>query len=168
MPRAPLALFLLGLVVHGAWALTVAQPVDWDPAYYRGVAAAIAAGEGAQVGAIWSLAAPPPALPQPADLHWMPGPSRILVPGLLAWPARGDQAVSVLTAATWGPLAWALAGAVDRRGAAGLAAGALAVAGGAYARFLSTPDSIARLNGTLTGRHSSLKSVGNATWYACF
>jgi hypothetical protein len=77
----------------------------------------------------------------PADLHWMPGPSRVLVPFVAAWPSHGDQLATVLLAALWGPLAWLSA----RRVAPELAgvAGVVAATGGAYARFLSTPDSVA-------------------------
>ncbi|MCB9742766.1 MAG: hypothetical protein H6740_09210 [Alphaproteobacteria bacterium] len=147
--RRELALWaLLGLLVHAAWALTLPTPVDWDPLYYRGVAAHILAGDGAVSGALWALGWTPD-LPYVADLHWMPLPSRILVPGLAVWAERGDQAVTVLLAAGWAPLAWLLARELGERRDARLAA-ALALGAGPYARFLSTPDSIA-LYGLLGG-----------------
>ncbi len=147
----PLLLFLLGLLIHTLWALTIPTPVDWDPAYYREVAGNLAAGEGAitHAGLLWGLN--PLGLPQPADLHWSPLPSRVLVPGLWLWPAHGDQAVTVLLAACWGPLAWAIARSLNPGGSRGaLWAGLMAASGLGAARFLSTPDSIA-LSGALGG-----------------
>lgn len=118
-------------------------PVDWDPLYYRSVARHIAQGDGAVSGALWTLGWLPASLPFPADVHWMPLPSRVLVPGVWAWPAHGDQVVTVALAALWAPLAWALC----REGGGGRdaawMAGLMGLAGGGYARFLSTPDSIA-------------------------
>lgn len=139
-------LFAAAVVVHGLLALTVVTPVDWDPAYYRQVALNIARGDGAVTQSLLFYGYIPEALPFAADLHWMPLPSRVLVPGLMVWE-HGDQLVTVLLAATWGPLAWSLG---RELGGDGLTAGALAVFGGGYARFLSTPDSIA-LYGCLAG-----------------
>lgn len=141
--RRNLTLALLGLLVHSLWALTIAVPVDWDPRYYGAVARHIAAGEGAITAAIWNLTYLPEALPFPADIHWMPLPSRVLVPGVWLWPAHGDQATTVLLAALWAPLAASLARRLYDREDLAWAAGLCAIAGGAYARFLSTPDSIA-------------------------
>lgn len=135
--------FALGLMVHGLWALSIPQPLDWDPAYYSQVARNILAGQGAVVHASWHALWPAEALPLPADLHWMPLPSRVLLPGLAVWPAHGDQLITVLLAACWAPLAWSLAaGCGAQRPGAHLAA-ALALCAGGYTRFLSTPDSIA-------------------------
>jgi hypothetical protein len=147
---APYILYVIGVVVHGLWALTIPQPVDWDPAYYRAVATNIVEGEGAVTYALWNLTWIPEALPMPADLYWMPLPSRILVPFLWLWPAHGDQVVTVLLAAGWGPLAFLTARELgaDRTGA--MLAGILATTGLWYARYLSTPDSIA-LTGVLGG-----------------
>jgi len=145
-----LVLWLVGLVIHGLWALTVPSPVDWDSAYYRLVAQQIVGGEGATLPSVWTLVLLPESLPMPADLHWMPLPSRVLLPGLAVWADHGDQLVTISLAALWGPLAWRLArGAVDDGRVAWLAGG-LACLGGGYARFLSTPDSIA-LFGVLGG-----------------
>jgi len=148
---APLLLFGLGLLVHGLWALSIQVPVDWDSAYYREVAGNIGAGEGAvtHVSLLWGLSEL--GLPQVADLHWSPLPSRVLVPGLWLWPAHGDQLITVLLAALWAPLAWALSKSLnpgDPRGA--LWAGLMASTGLGAARFLSTPDSIA-ISGVLGG-----------------
>lgn len=136
-----LALFALGVLVHALWAITIPVPMDWDPAYYRSIARHIAAGDGAVSEALWSLAWRPPELPMPADLYWMPVPSRVLVPFVLLWRSHGDQLATVLLAATWGPIAYLAA---RRHGATvALFAGILAASGGTFARFLSTPDSVA-------------------------
>lgn len=115
-------------------------PLDWDPAYYRDVAQHILAGEGAVSGAAWQAALTAGPLPVPADLHWMPLPSRVLLPGLALWPARGDQLTTALLAAAWAPLAWALARALGLRPAAAALAGLWAATGLGWVRFLSTPD----------------------------
>ncbi|MED5372745.1 MAG: hypothetical protein VX899_17135 [Myxococcota bacterium] len=138
-----LGLFALGLLIHGLWALSIPVPVDWDPAYYREIAGNIAAGEGAvtHAGVLWGLAEL--GLPQPADLHWSPLPSRVLVPGLWLWPAHGDQLVSVVLGALWAPLAWVIARSLKASPRSALLAGLIGATGLGYARFLSTPDSIA-------------------------
>ncbi len=158
---APLSLFVGAALWHAGWALTVPGPLDWDPAYYRDVAVQIAEGHGALTGAAWHRLGPDLPLPAPADLHWMPLPSRALVPGLWLWPDRGDQLMTVLFAAGWAPLAWLLARqlGVGARGAA--LAGLLAAGGGGYVRFLSTPDSIA-LMGLLGGLAWLAASAGRA------
>ncbi|MBT3218696.1 MAG: hypothetical protein HN348_06360 [Proteobacteria bacterium] len=145
-----LFLYIFGLLVHGAWALTITQVEDWDPAYYRSTALAIAQGRGATSGAVWHLGNLPEQLPYLADLYWMPLPSRILVPLMWLWPNGGDQLTTVLLAASWGPLAYLIARelAMDR-GLAGLA-GVFAGSGLLYARCISTPDSVA-LTGCLGG-----------------
>lgn len=148
MNRAAWTLFVLALAWHVAWASTLPLPVDWDPQYYRAVAQHIAAGEGATTGAVWSWMLAPASLPFPADLHWMPGPSRVLVPGLWLWPAHGDQAVTVLLAALLAPLAWALGRRLDHDSA--LTAGLAAAGGWFWVRYLSTPDSLA-LYGAVAG-----------------
>lgn len=136
----PLGLAALALGWHGLWAMTVPGPLDWDPAYYRDVAQHILAGEGAVSSAAWQAALTAGPLPVPADLHWMPLPSRVLLPGLALWPARGDQLVTALLAAAWAPLAWALARALGLRPAAAALAGLWAATGLGWVRFLSTPD----------------------------
>ncbi len=137
------ALGLLALAVHTGWALSMPVPEDLDPAYYRHVARNLAEGRGAVSDAVWQVRVPPERLPAPADLHWMPLPSRVLVPGMWLWPAHGDRAVTVLLAAAWAPLAWALARALQAGRWTALGAGALAVAAPAYARAMDAPDSIA-------------------------
>lgn len=151
VPRPLLGLLaLVGGLFHGAWATTVPVPIDWDPAYYRDVARALAQGEGARAGAIWHRLGPELPLPQPADLHWMPLPSRVLVPGLWAWSDHGDQLVTVVLASLWGPLAALLAARLGAARRELVLAGVLGLLGGGYVRFLSTPDSIA-LYGVLGG-----------------
>jgi hypothetical protein len=143
-------LFGLAVLILSAGAAFAPEPNDWDPAYYRSVARSIAAGHGAVTAAVWNLSWTPPALPYPAALHWMPLPSRVLVPGVLMWPAHGDQVVTVLLGALWAPIAWALARVLGAAPRTALAAGLLAVTGLSYGTFLSTPDCVA-LYGVLGG-----------------
>ncbi len=148
--RRPLALAALAALIHGLWALTVSTPVDWDPAYYGSVAAHIAAGEGAVSGSVLFLGALPLQLPWPADAHWMPLPSRVLVPFVRLWPAHGDQVITVVLGALWAPLAYLLVKDLEASDRAATWAGLLAAMAGGYSRFLSTPDSIA-LYGVMAG-----------------
>ena len=142
----PQLLFFAALAWHVAWAGTVAAPSDWDPAYALAVARHLVHGDGAVTGAVWNLGWLPPALVHPADLHWMPLPSRILVPFLavapaaMAWPAA--QLCSVLVAATWAPLAWVWARRLGASPVAAWCAGFVAATGGGYVRIVTTPDSI--------------------------
>lgn len=145
-----LLLYIFGLLVHGAWALTISRVEDWDPAYYRSTALAIAQGRGAVSNAVWHLGNLPEQLPCVADLYWMPLPSRVLVPLIWLWPQGGDQLTTVLLAAAWAPLAYLIARHLElKRDLAGLA-GVFAGSGLLYARYLSTPDSVA-LTGVLGG-----------------
>ncbi len=142
MSRELFAAWLWGVCCALAWAWTLPVANDWDPAYYRVVAHHLLAGDGAVLGALWTVAWLPPSLPYAADLHWMPIPSRVLVPGL--WLSeRGDQGITAALAGCWAPLAWVAsqrmgAGVAERRLAALLTGTGLA-----YGRFLGTPDSIA-------------------------
>lgn len=145
-------LYLLALCWHMAWAATVPTPSDWDPAYYLSVARHIADGDGAVTDAVWNLGWLPDSLRHPADLHWMPLPSRVLVPFVAMaaddWPAA--QLCAVLLAAGWAPLAWAWAERLDAPTSARWAAGLLGALAGGYVRTITTPDSIA-LYGLLGG-----------------
>lgn len=138
-------LYFLGLLWHGAWATRADAPWDWDPSYYLGVAEQIHAGHGAATDALWNLGWLPPTLLHPADLHWMPLPSRWLVPflslPLSSW--RAAQVATVGAAAGWGPLAGAWGRRLGLGRGAALVAGVAGALGGGYVRFLSVPDSIA-------------------------
>ncbi|HJN73073.1 MAG TPA: hypothetical protein QGF58_03970 [Myxococcota bacterium] len=144
-----LSLWLLAVLVHAAWALTVPTPVDWDPAYYSAVAGHILAGDGAVTGSAVFLSQLPESLPAVADLHWAPLPSRVLLPGLALW-THGDQLVTVCILATWAPLAWAIARELGAGPRTALWAGVMAASGLGYARMGASPDSIA-LAGALGG-----------------
>jgi hypothetical protein len=151
-PTPPKALYLLAFAWHLAWAATVPGPGDWDPAYYLDVARHLARGEGAVTDAVWNLGWLPPALRHPADLHWMPLPSRVLVP-FVALPVddwRAAQLATVLLAAGWAPLGWAWAARLDTAPSARWTAGVLAGLAGGYVRTVTTPDCIA-LYGLLGG-----------------
>lgn len=157
----PWLCFLLALVLHAGWASTVQTPDDLDAQYYLLVARNLATGQGAVTASLWNLSLLPEALPLAADLHWMPLPSRVLVPGLWLWPARGDQLVSVLLASAWAPLAWALARALAAERSVALGAALLAASGGVYARYLVMPDCYA-LYGLLGGL--GLLAVVRGSW----
>ncbi len=149
----PQTLFLVAVAWHIAWAGTVATPSDWDPAYYLSVARHLVAGDGAVTDAVWNLGWLPPELRHPADLHWMPLPSRVLVPFLALWPAggwRAAQLCSVLLAAGWAPLGWAWARRLGAERLPAWCAGLIAAFAGGYVRTITTPDSIA-LYGLLGG-----------------
>ena len=151
-PTPPKLLYLLALMWHMAWAATVPSPSDWDPAYYLSVARHIAAGHGAVSDAVWNLGWLPDSLRHPADLHWMPLPSRVLVPfvALAADDWAAAQLAAVLLAAGWAPLAWAWAERLEAPLPARWVAGALGALAGGYVRTITTPDSIA-LYGLLGG-----------------
>jgi hypothetical protein len=160
--RSSLILYCLALTWHLAWASTVPGPNDMDPAYYLDVARHLAAGDGAVTTAVWNLAWLPPALTHPADLHWMPLPSRWIAAWLwLPLPAwRSAQLATVLVAATWAPLAWATTRHLaPERTSVAWVAGILGALGGGYVRFLAVPDSIA-LYGALGGA----ALLGSVAW----
>ena len=147
-------LYGLALAWHFAWAATVATPSDWDPAYYLEVARHIARGDGAVTDAVWNLGFLPDSLRHPADLHWMPLPSRVLVPLVgragvgQEWPA--SQLCAVLIAAAWAPLGWAWAKRLQANDGLAWATGLICASAGGYVRTITTPDSIA-LYGLLGG-----------------
>ncbi len=141
--RAPLALFFLAALLQILWIVTVPFAFDWDSATYRAVALHILEGQGATTGALWNLLNPAVPLPSPADLYWMPLPSRILVPALALFP-RGDQVLNALLAAGLAPLAYAFGRTlVPERPAVAIGAGLWAATGAMYARYLSIGDSVA-------------------------
>ena len=138
----PAGLYVLALAIQLVWMQTVRQPFDWDSASYRAVALHLLHGDGAVTGALWNLLVKPP-LPMPADLYWMPLPSRILVPAL-ALGMQGDQMLNAALGALLAPLAWGLMRVrAPERPSLALAAGILAATGGMYARFLVSADSVA-------------------------
>lgn len=141
--RAPLALFFLAALLQLVWIGTVPFAFDWDSATYRAVALHILEGRGATTGALWNLLNPVVTLPSPADLYWMPLPSRILVPALALHP-RGDQILNALLAAGLAPLAFAFGRRlVPERPAVAVGAALWASTGAMYARYLSVGDSVA-------------------------
>jgi hypothetical protein len=129
-----------GIVFHGAFAATVPFPVDMDAQYYLLVAQHLVAGEGAVTDSLWNLSWRPESLPVAADVHWMPLPSRVLVPFLALAPVWGAAVAQVLLAASWGPLAAWLAEDAGGSEREALVAGVLASTGGVYVRYLSMPD----------------------------
>jgi len=150
-PAREVGLATIGaLVWHSLWAASVPVPIDWDPAYYLDVARNIVAGKGAVSGVIWQWSGPELALPQPADLHWMPLPSRVLVPFVAVAGTTGASVAAVIMAASWVPLAAMLTVRLGGDARAVRIAVVLAALGGGYVRFLSTPDSLG-LYGMMAG-----------------
>ena len=148
-----MALVCLSLLWHLGCGVAIAGPFDWDVSYYFGVAQAIVAGHGPTSDAVWNLAWLPPSLAHPADLHWMPLPSRVLVPGLMVArglgsdPWRAAQMTTALLGALHALLAvaWVERLSVSGEARRGLAwcAGVLAGSGLGYVGFFSVPDSMA-------------------------
>ena len=162
-PRVDLALLLLlSALWHAAWAGAAPIAEYADAFYYEAVARAIVSGEGAQTGALWNLQHLPPSLPHAADLHWMPLPSRWLVPFVALWPDGGAFVASVLAACLWAPSAYAMAQALgsDRSGA--LLAGGFALLAGEAVRDVSMPDSFA-LAGALGALQKYVAAEGAVT-----
>lgn len=147
-------LYGIAFAWHFGWASSVPTPSDWDPAYALEVARHIAQGEGAVTDAVWNLGFLPESLRHPADLHWMPLPSRLLVPFVAMaqpgseWPAA--QLCSVIVAAAWAPLGWSWAKRLGATDNLAWAAGFVCASAGGYARTITTPDSIG-LYGLLGG-----------------
>jgi hypothetical protein len=142
MRRLDLACFLLAACVQVAWSMTMDGPLDWDPAYYEDVARSIVEVGKAESAVAWhaSMAVHPP--PYVADTHWMPLPSRILVPGRWVWPEGGAALTGALLAAGWAPLAARLARGLGASPGIGLIAALMAGFGGGYARMAASTDSI--------------------------
>jgi len=150
--RLPALLWLVAFGALAPWAMLQPAPYDWDPSYYLGVAQRLVAGEGATTDAVWNLAWLPPALVHPADLHWMPLASRWLVP-FVALPGDDWRAAQLATAAlgaAWAPLAWAWARRLGATPTLAVLAGLAAASGGGYARWLTSPETVA-LYGLLGG-----------------
>ncbi len=149
-------LYLLSLLWHVAWACNTPGPTDWDVSYYFGVAERIVAGKGATTDAVWNPAWLPTTLLHPADLHWMPLASRVLVPAVWLADRWGTSAfcAAQLTACLCGAGQAVLAAlfVVGVGGERRLAwiAGIIAGTGLGFVRFLAVPDSIA-LYGLLAG-----------------
>ncbi|MEL6349554.1 MAG: hypothetical protein AAFV53_41005, partial [Myxococcota bacterium] len=134
-------LALAGVLLRLPWALLSPTPWDDDALYYQSIADNIVAGRGAVTDTVFILSAPPASLPAPADLYWMPLPSRVIVPLTAAFGELGGPLTSALLGALLGPLAWALARTVPgiSRQTATLA-GVMAILGGYHLRLLATAD----------------------------
>ena len=141
--RQLLLVVAFGLCWHALWAASIPGPTQWDSAYTWEVARNLARGDGAVTRAVWAVAWLPPDLQHPADLHWSPLPSRILVPAMAVWPSwRMTQAVAVLLAALWGPLGWAWGRRLGLFGTQRVLAGIVAASGLGALPFLGVPDSV--------------------------
>ena len=164
-PRREAAAWLAGAFAwHAAWIPVLGATNDWDPAYYRSVARHVARGDGDVTGALWNLLWLPPDLPFSAHLHWMPLPAWILVPGM-AVSAWGAHLTTALVAATWAPLAWALAQKLGSTNTEARVAAALAATGLAWGPWCTAPDSVA-LFGALGGAAFLALSHDRVGWAA--
>ncbi len=134
-----------------AWASVTPGPFDWDVSYYLGVAQRIAAHPlaPATTDAVWNLGWLPPMLTHPADLHWMPLPSRVVVPALWiggvvgATPWHAAQGMTAALAAVVAVLATVAAARVGAARGVCIIAGLVAGSGLGYVRYFSIPDSMA-------------------------
>ncbi|MFK7927342.1 MAG: hypothetical protein AB8H79_04090 [Myxococcota bacterium] len=138
-----LAVLGFGLAWHALFASFIEGPNQWDSAYSWEVARHIARGEGAVTDAIWAMAWQPHTVRHPADLHWSPLPSRVLVPALwISESWRFVQLVPVLLAALWGPLAVLWARRLRASRTLQVLAGLMAATGLGALPFLGVPDSV--------------------------
>lgn len=135
-----LGLAFLGVVLRALVQLVSPAPWDWDAAYYRLVARNIAENRGSVIDGVWTLAAPPTTLPGPADLYWMPLPSRILVPEFLTGAGTGGLVTIAILGGLIGPLAFWLAREAGFERDVAWTAGVFAAIGGAWCRLLATTD----------------------------
>ncbi|MGZ6260104.1 MAG: hypothetical protein ACXWN5_04555 [Candidatus Limnocylindrales bacterium] len=149
----PLALYAVALAARLVAAARVTFPPTEVSAYYVGVAHNLAAGQGLVSDAIWSYAAQPLTLPQPAFALWMPLASLLaavpMVFGLSPLPAA--QASAAVVGAALAPLTWYIArDAAGREGLVGrrattlaLGCGLVAAAFGPFLVAVMGPDSSA-------------------------
>jgi hypothetical protein len=147
--RAWVALFVLGLALRLGFYFGLPEVNDWDPAYYRHIALRLLDGH-TTTNVVWSYASPPATLEHPIDLHWMPLPSRILLPFLWLWPRFGDHALSMSLGAAWGPMAFTLARWMGADARERWLAGLFGAFGFAWIWQSAWPDAIA-LSGALGG-----------------
>ncbi len=147
----PLGLFLLALAVRLLIIPLVGVAPNEGSAYYVGVAANLAGGQGLVSDAVWSYATPPHVVPKPAFELWLPMASFV---SALAMVAAGQtlaaaQLAMALLGAAIAPLAWlvardaALATGLDGRRTRGVAitAGLLAAVLGPFVVAVAGPDS---------------------------
>ena len=114
---APVALFVIALVVRIVAASRVRFPVNEGSAYYIEVASNLAGGPGLVIDSIWSYTTPPLMLPRPAFELWQPLASLLMaVPmGVLRDPLSAAQAAFAVLGAALAPLAWYVARDLSRR-----------------------------------------------------
>jgi hypothetical protein len=147
--RVTLSLFVAGLVYYGLIAWLRPDLGDWDAQYYGAVARNIVDGKGAVTLGLWNLSFLPASLPAPADMHWMPLPSWVLVPGVALWE-HGDLAITVILCALWAPLAAHLATLLGGGRREALIAGIVTLLGAIWAGIAPTTDCYA-LYGAIGG-----------------
>lgn len=148
---APIALYLIALVIRLVVTAWVQFPPTEGSLYYLDVARNLATGHGLVTNVQWSYATPPMGVPRPAFDLWLPLASLVNALPMLVLGAthQAGQVGMSLLGATLAPLAWAVtreAGSIDalgarRTGAAALGAGVLAALFGPWLVATAGPDS---------------------------
>lgn len=148
---APIALYLIALVIRLAVTAWVQFPPTEGSLYYLDVARNLASGHGLVTNVQWSYATPPMGVPRPAFDLWLPLASFVNALPMLVLGAthQAGQVGMSLLGATLAPLAWAVtreAGSIDalgprRTGAAALGAGLLVALFGPWLVATAGPDS---------------------------
>lgn len=165
-----LALFLLGLLVHGLAARWIGSPGYMDADYYFATATQLQRGQGFEDPFLWNYLDDPQGIPHPSHQYWMPAPSLIAAAGLAVFGDgfRAAQVPFILLAASLpaviAQLSWQLH--ANRRYA--WMAGLLAAFPGFFLPFLVTTDGFAlyALVGGLAlwSFAAAARQEGNSRW----
>jgi hypothetical protein len=142
--RDLLLLLALSLTVRLLTAWLLRQPGYADAYYYAVGAQQLSAGHGFDEPFIWNYLDPPPGVPHPGYLYWMP---LTAILGWLGITVLGDsfraiQAPFVLLSALLPLLAYAVAWDLTHKRQHAVLAGLLAVFPGFYTHFLVLPDNV--------------------------
>jgi dolichyl-phosphate-mannose-protein mannosyltransferase len=148
---APVALFLIALLVRAIVAAGYADPAYPDSFYYANLARHLAAGGGFQIDYIWNFVEvggrlpQQPQLPIPSNAHWMPLAALVQVPFIwLLGPNPLAAGVPFwLIGATAAPITYWIGRDAGLGARSAFAAGLLAAAPGLLTQFMSQPDNFA-------------------------
>jgi hypothetical protein len=148
---APVALFLVALLVRAIVAAGYGDPAYPDSFYYANLARHLAAGGGFQIDYIWNFVEvggrlpAQPQLPIPSNAHWMPLAALVQVPFI--WVLGATTLASGLPfwliGATAAPITYWIGRDAGLGQRAAVGAGLLAAAPGALTQFISQPDNFA-------------------------
>jgi hypothetical protein len=148
---APVALFLVALLVRAIVAAGYGDPAYPDSFYYANLARHLAAGGGFQIDYIWNFVEvggrlpAQPQLPIPSNAHWMPLAALIQVPfiWLLGATPLASGLPFWLIGATAAPITYWIGRDAGLGVRSAFAAGLLTAAPGALTQFISQPDNFA-------------------------